>query len=152
MSELRKVRCYASVDQPYGVVRASLHRLPLARVAELPAHVCTISDDEGEAGLPPLTRVALDWGGRAASAAHALTSAEIYASPESASKTQLEIEGHWCTAPDAPTDPDPAQAADACIHALLESLLEGLRKGPRAPCPSEADPPASQLGGNASRR
>ena len=148
MSELRKVRCYASVDQPYGVVRASLHRLPFARVAGLPAHVCTISDEEGEAGLPPLTRVALDWQGGAASATPALTSAEIYASPESVSKTQLEIEGHWCAAPEAPAHAEPAQAADACMRALLESLLEGLRSDLRAPCPrepSEAGPPPSPL-------
>lgn len=127
MSEPHKVRCYASVDQPYAVVRAALHRSPLAGVAGGPAHVCVVSDQENSAGLPSLTRVTLDWEHAGASAAPAVTSAEIYASATSASKTALEVEGHWYAAPGESSEAGRAQA-ESCVHALLAGFLERLRE------------------------
>jgi hypothetical protein len=126
MPEPRKVHCYASVDQPYPVVRAALHRSPLAGIAGGPAHVCIISDQDSSAGLPSLTRVTLDWEQADTSAAPPVTAAEIYASAISASRTALEVEGHWYAAPGA-SETDCALAADSCVHALLEGLLARLR-------------------------
>jgi hypothetical protein len=150
MSEPRKVHCYASVDQPYAVVRAALHRSPLAGVTGGPAHVCVVSDQESSAGLPSLTRATLDWEHAGTSAAPPVTSAEIYASAMSASKTALEVEGHWYPAPGESSEADRAQA-ESCVQALLASFLDRLRQDPQV---LEADAPSieteSSCGGSRS--
>ena len=144
MSEPRKVHCYASVDQPYAVVRAALHRSPLAGIAGAPAHVCVVSDQDSSAGLPSLTRVTLDWEHAEASAVPAVTSAEIYASAMSASKTALEVEGHWYAGPGESSEADLAGAADACVQSLLEAFLRQLRQDTEA---RGADAPSIESSG-----
>jgi hypothetical protein len=131
MSEPRKVHCYASVDQPYAVVRAALHRSPVSGVTGGPAHVCIVSDQESSAGLPSLTRVTLDWEHAGASAAPPVTSAEIYASATSESKTALEVEGHWYATPGDTSEADRAQA-ESCVQALLAGFLDRLRQEAQA--------------------
>jgi hypothetical protein len=89
MSEPRKLRCYQYVDRPYTQVRALLRGQPLellerattsaaARAKSVAAnlkvelggieigvnvrpHVVGIRDDEGVAGLSPVTRMQLGW-------------------------------------------------------------------------------------------
>jgi hypothetical protein len=123
--EQRKVRCCASVDRPYASVREALHRPRLAGADAASVYVHSICDQENIAGLPSVTRVALDWGHANACAPLAVTSAEIYASPLSAGETQLEVEGH--VGPDLRSDVESDRAAEASIHALLDDVIEHLR-------------------------
>ncbi len=127
MPEQRKVQCCASVDRPYASVRDALHRPRLAGADAASVYVHSICDQENIAGLPSVTRVTLDWNHAEASGPLPVTSAEIYASPLSASETQLEIEGHVAVAADLQSDADCDRAAEASIHALLDNVIERLR-------------------------
>jgi hypothetical protein len=130
MSEQRKVHCCASVDRPYASVRDALHRPLLESTAAAAVHMHSICDREDNAGLPAVTRVALDWEHAEGFPPLPVTSAEIYASPLSASETQLEIEGHVTGAPDqlGAAEGEGDRAAEVSIHALLAEVIERLRR------------------------
>jgi hypothetical protein len=125
MSEQRKVRCCASVNRPYASVMGAIHRLSLASTAAAPVHVHSICDQEHVAGLPSVTRVALDWERAEPSAPLPVTSAEIYAWAHSPAETQLEVEGHVAPASGPESDAD---VAGASLQALLEKLIDRLRR------------------------
>ncbi len=128
MPEQRKVRCCASVERPYASVRDALHRLPLASAVAATGDVHSICDQENVAGLPAVTRVTLGWEHTETSAPLLVTSAEIYAWALSAASTQLEIEGHVVPASGPESDADGGRVAGACLQALLEKIIDRLRR------------------------
>jgi hypothetical protein len=123
MRQPRKVRCYQYVERPYEAVRKLFRERPLdvlqratttaaARADSLAAqlrvgvagveigvevklHVTAIRDEEGEAGLAPVTHVMIGWEAAKAAALFPLMSAQLSAWPLSSSETQLEIEGEY---------------------------------------------------------
>ncbi len=160
MTEPRQLRTYAYVNRPYETVRAALHQRPLeilkqattsagARASSLAAslrvgvggiqvgvglsvQVKAVRDEDGVAGLGPVTRVQLGWEAANAASFFPVMSAELSAWPLSASETQLEIEGTYRpplgavgTAIDAVVG---HRIADASVHTLLEDIVEQLRR------------------------
>jgi hypothetical protein len=128
MPEQRKVQCRASVDRPYASVRDALHRLPLASASAASIHVHSVCDQENIAGLPSVTRVTLGWEHAEASAPLPVTCAEIYASALSAAETRLEIEGHGVPASGLWSDPEGDRLAGVCLRAILEKVIDRLRR------------------------
>lgn len=160
MSKPRNIRLYAYVSQPYEVVGRALRERPLElfqqatnsaaeRASSLAAslrvglgslevgvririHVHGVREEEGVAGLSPVTRVKLGWEAAKAPALFPLMSAELSAWPLSASETQLEIEGLYepplgvvGTAVDAAVG---HRIAEASVHRFLEDIVEQLRR------------------------
>jgi hypothetical protein len=158
MSEPRRLRCYAYVDRPYEAVRDVLRKHPLEllqratvsaakradslatslRVAaagieigvEVRIHVQSVSDEEGVAGLPPVTRVSVGWEAARAPSLFPLMSADLSAWPLSSSETRLEVEGEYRpplgfvgTAIDAAIG---HRIAEASVHKLLEDVVAQL--------------------------
>jgi hypothetical protein len=160
MSKPKDIRLYAYVNQPYDVVRRALHGRPLelfqqatnsaaTRASSVAAslrvgvgsvevgvrikiHVHGVREEEGVAGLSPVTRVKLGWEAAKAPGFFPLMSAELSAWPLSASETQLEIEGAYepplgvvGTAIDAAIG---HRIAEASVHRFLEDIVEQLRR------------------------
>ncbi|HZU81608.1 MAG TPA: hypothetical protein VE987_01770 [Polyangiaceae bacterium] len=160
MSEPRTLRCYAYVNRPYEAVRAALHERTLelmqratnsaaARASSLGAnlrvdvagveigvevrlHVASVREEQGVAGLSPVTRVSIGWEATRAPALFPLMSAELAAWPLSSSETQLEIEGNYRPPLGAVGSAIDAavghRIAEASVHRLLEDLVEQLRR------------------------
>jgi hypothetical protein len=160
MSNARHIRCYAYVNSPYQAVRAALHARPLelfkqattsaaARADSVTAglrvgamgheigvsiniHIDAVGDEEGVAGLSPVTCVRLGWEAANAAALFPLMSANLRAWPLSSSETQLEIEGDY-RPPLGPVGNaiDAAighRVAEASVHRFLEDIVEQLRR------------------------
>jgi hypothetical protein len=160
MSQRKKVRCYGYVERPYENVRALLHREPLelfqratnsasartrALIANLKvdvggveigvdirAHVIRVREEEGVAGLSPVTHVDLKWEAVRAPAFFPLMSAQLSAWPITATETQLELEGDY----EPPFGAVGAalnavlghRIAEASVDRLLQDVLEQLRR------------------------
>jgi hypothetical protein len=160
MSQRKNVRCYGYVEHPYEQVRALLHDRPLellqratksasARTRALVAnlrvdlagveigvdvrtHINRVRDEQGVAGLSPVTCVDLGWEAVHAPAIFPLMSARISAWPITSTETQLELEGDYepplgalGTALDALIG---HRIAEASIDRLLQDLLEQIRR------------------------
>jgi hypothetical protein len=164
MSQRKQVRCYGYVERPYEQVRALLHREPLeliqratnsasartrALIANLKvdvagveigvnirAHVNRVREEEGVAGLSPVTRVDLAWEAARAPAFFPLMSARLSAWPITSTETQLELEGDYeppfgavGTALDAVLG---HRIAEASVDRLLQDVLEQIRREAKA--------------------
>jgi hypothetical protein len=160
MSKPRELRCYAYVNRPYSVVREALQHRPLEllqratssaaeRASSLAAslraeaagievgvevriHIHALREEEGVAGLSPVTRISLGWEAARTPALFPVMSAELSAWPLSSSETQLEIEGTYRPplgavgrAVDAAVG---NRIAEASVHRLLEDVVEQLRR------------------------
>jgi hypothetical protein len=160
MSKPKNIRLYAYVNQPYEVVRRALRDRPLELFQQatnsaatrahsvaanlrvgvgsvevgvrISIHVHGVREEEGVAGLSPVTRVKLGWEAATAPGFFPLMSAELSAWPLSASETQLEIEGLYepplgvvGTAIDAAVG---HRIAEASVHRFLEDIVEQLRR------------------------
>ena len=159
LRQSQTLRCYAYVDRPYQAVRSLLRDRPLevlhratnsavARVNELAGslsisvaglelgvevnlHVRGVHDDEGIAGLFPVTHVNIGWEAARAPSLFPLMSADLAAWPLTSSETQLEIQGDY-TPPlgllGAAIDVAIAhRIAEASVHRFLEDLVEQIR-------------------------
>jgi hypothetical protein len=156
----RTLRCYEYVDRPYDAVRSLMHDRPLeilrqattsavARAnalagslrigvagvelaVEVSLHVRGVRDDEGVAGLSPVTRVAIGWEAAHSPALFPLMSAALSAWPLTSSETQLEIQGDYTppfgavgTAIDAAVG---HRIAEASVHRFLDDVVERIRR------------------------
>ncbi len=160
MSEPRKLRCYAYVNRPYGAVREVMRLRPLevfqrattsaaARASALAASlharmagvdvgvdvridVKGVRDDEGVAGLSPVTRVAIGWEAAHARGLFPIMDAELSFWPLTATETQLEIEGAYRPPLGVVGNAIDAAAghriAEATVHRFLDDVVEQLRQ------------------------
>jgi hypothetical protein len=160
MSEPRKLRCYQYVDRPYTQVRALLRGQPLellqkattsaaARARSVAAnlkvdlggieigvnvrpHVVRIGDQEGVAGLSPVTCVQFSWEAARTPALFPLMRAELSLWPLSSTETQIEIEGAY--EPPLGTLGNAIDAvvghriAEASVHRFLDDVVEQIRR------------------------
>ena len=162
MSKPRDLRCYAYVDRPYETVRQALHERPLELLQRATAsaaeranalttslragaegveigvdvrmHIHAVRDEEGVAGLSPVTRVSLGWEAARIPGAFPIMSAELSAWPITSSETRLEIEGTYRPplgvvgkAIDAAIG---HRIAEASVHRLLEDVVAQLKREP----------------------
>jgi hypothetical protein len=160
MSEPRKICCYGYVNRPYEAVRDVLHQRPLellkqattsaaARASSLAASlrlgvagveigvgvhidVRAVREEQGVAGMSPVTRVVLGWEAASGSSLFPTMSAQLSAWPLTATETQLEMEGDYApplgvvgTAIDAAVG---HRIAEASVHRLLDDVVEQLRR------------------------
>ena len=160
MSEPRKLRCYEYVNRPYSRVSALLRtrgvemfqratRSAGARADALSStlrvgggafeigvdiriHVRNAREEEGIAGMSPVTRLEIDWEAARAAALFPSMDAQLSAWPLSSDETQLEIEGEYRpplgvfgNAMDALVG---HRIAEAAVHRFLEDLTEQLRE------------------------
>lgn len=154
------LRCYEYVDRPYTAVRTLLHDRPLellrratttavARTnqlagtlrvevagvelgVEVSLHVRGVRDDDGVAGLSPITRVTIGWEAARAASLFPLMSAELSAWPLTSSETQIEISGDY-TPPlglvgGAINAAVGHRIAEAAVHQFLEDVVEQIRR------------------------
>lgn len=160
MSEPRKLRCYQYVNRPYEDVRRLLHRRPMdvfqrattsavdranALAASLHAgiagfdvgvavsiHVHGIRDEEGVAGMSPVTRITLGWEALRAAALFPVMKAELSLWPLTSTETQLEIEGAYRPPLGAVGNAIDAaighRVADATVHRFLDEVVEQIRR------------------------
>jgi lipid-binding SYLF domain-containing protein len=160
MSEPRELRCYQYVNRPYEAVRDLLRQQALgvfqratttaaARGSavgaslhagagavdvgvEIRIHVHAVRDEEGVAGMAPLTRITLGWEAAHAAALFPVMKAEVSFWPLTSTETQVAIEGAYR----APLGPlgraaDAAighRVAEAVVHRFLDDVVEQLRK------------------------
>jgi hypothetical protein len=132
MTEPHKVHCYAHVDRPYESVRGVLHKLLTRDETAATPCVHSICDQHGAAGLPDLTRATLGVTDAASHESNALASAEIYATALSPGETQIEIEGHCVDRTHGWVDASAKGAAETHVRALLESVVERIRRDAEA--------------------
>jgi hypothetical protein len=160
MSEPRKLRCYQYVNRPFPAVRELLRSRPVdvfqhattsaaARASALTAslhasvagldvgvdvriHVNGVRDDEGVAGLAPVTRITLAWEAARATAFFPVMTAELSLWPLTSTETQLEILGAYRpplgvvgNALDAAVG---HRLAEATVHRFLDDVVEQLRR------------------------
>jgi len=160
MSESRKLRCYQYVNRPYETVRQLLHRHPVqvfhhatmsaaaranAIAASLHAGIAgfevgvdvrisvhRIRDEQGVAGMSPVTRISLAWEAVRATALFPVMNAELSFWPLTATETQLELEGAYQpplgvvgNAIDAAIG---HRIAEATVHRFLDEVVEQLRR------------------------
>ncbi|HEY8090766.1 MAG TPA: hypothetical protein VIF09_23050 [Polyangiaceae bacterium] len=160
MSEPRKLRCYQYVNRPYGAVRELLRERPLevfqrattsaaARADAIAAslhtaiagvevgvdvriHVHAIQDEQGIAGVAPLTCITLAWEATRGAALFPVMKADLSFWPLTPSETQLEIEGAYRpplgvvgNAVDAAIG---HRVAEATVHRFLDDVVEQLRR------------------------
>jgi hypothetical protein len=160
MSESRTLRCYQYVNRPYGLVRDLLRTRPLellqrattsaaARATSLAAslhvavggieigvdvrpHLQQVREDEGVAGLSPVTRLEIGWEASRTPALFPSMKLELSACPLSSSETQLEIVGEYVppfglvgNAIDATVG---HRIAEASVHHLLDDVVEQIRR------------------------
>ncbi len=159
MSEARHLRCYAFVERPYVQVRDRLRLDALevvrratdaassradALVASLKLQVGgqqiavdartavrRIREEEGVAGLPPVTVLSLGWEGLRLPALFPQMRAELSAWPLSSDETQLELTGDY----DPPLGVLGSaldalvlhHVAEAVVHRFLEDVARELR-------------------------
>jgi hypothetical protein len=160
MSEPRKLRCYRYVDRPYENVRALLHAHPLellqhattsaaARARsvsanlkvtvagveigiDVRAHVHRVRDEEGVAGLSPVTRVELGWEAARAPGLFPSMQAVLSVWPLSSTETQLEIEGQYHPPLGVVGSAIDAtllhRIAEASAHRLLDDVVEQIQR------------------------
>jgi hypothetical protein len=156
----RTLRCYGYVDRPYEAVRTVLHERPLellrratasaaARAEELASslrvgiagvelgvqvtiHVRAVRDEEGVAGLSPVTHVTVGWEAAQAPSLFPLMSAQLSARPLTSTETQIEIEGDYTppfgalgTAINAAVG---HRIAEASVSRLLDAVVEQIRR------------------------
>jgi hypothetical protein len=127
MTEPHKVRRYARVERPYESVRASLHRMVIAGKGAPVVDIHSVCDNQDIAGLPASTRVTLGLVENTGGGSKHLASAEIYASALSARATQIEVECH-CVAREAWADAETSRVAETHMQALLESVVDRIRR------------------------
>jgi hypothetical protein len=160
MSEPRKLQCYQYVNRPYAAVRDRLRQRPLdvfqsattsaaarahaiaaslhAQVAGLDLgvdvriHVHAIEEEEGVAGMSPVTRVTLGWEAARAAAFFPVMNAELSFWPLTSTETQLDLEGVYRpplgivgNAVDAVVG---HRVAEATVHRFLDDVVEQLRR------------------------
>lgn len=128
MTEPHKFRRLARIDRPYESVRACLHSLFATRTDPAPNKLHSICDQHAVAGLPDSTRVALGLEEVTGCGSKHVDSAEIYASALSPFETQIEVECHCTSQPAVWTDVESRDVAETRVQALLESLVEGIRR------------------------
>jgi hypothetical protein len=160
MSEPRKLRCYQYVNRPYDGVRELIHQRPLelfqhattsaaeranaveaslrAGVAgidvgvDVRIHLHGIHDEEGVAGLSPITRVTLAWEARRAPAFFPVMRAEMSFWPLTSTETQLEFEGAYQPPLGALGNVADAalghRIAEATVHRFLDEIVEQIRR------------------------
>ncbi|HEY1697612.1 MAG TPA: hypothetical protein VGG39_35870 [Polyangiaceae bacterium] len=163
MSQEHHVRYYSFVDRPFGDVRsllrerarevferatssaaarartlgASLHAqaagLDLAVAVHI--HVHRVVDEEGVAGLPPLTKLSVSWEATENAWLFPIMNAEVRIWPLTSTETQIEIAGRY-RPPFGPTGAalDTValhRIAEATVHRFLEDVVEQLRREPR---------------------
>jgi hypothetical protein len=164
MSERKKVRCYGYVERPYEQVRLLLRRDPLELLqrathaasarsrsvavslrvdvagvqvgVEVRTHVSGVHDEQGVAGLSPVTVVELGWEAARAPGVFPLMSARLSAWPITSTETQLELDGDY----EPPFGPIGSalnaalghRVAEASVHRLLEDVIEQIRREPGA--------------------
>lgn len=170
MSEARKLRCYQYVDRTYTQVRTLLRGQPLEVLQkattsaatraksvaanlkvelggieigiEVRPHVLGIGDEEGIAGLSPVTRVRLSWEAARTPALFPLMRAELSLWPLSSTETQLEIEGAYEPPLGALGNAIDAlvghRIAEASVHRFLEDVVEQIRR--EIPKPGNGSP------------
>jgi hypothetical protein len=164
MGQRKSVSCYGYVERPYEQVRALLHLEPVdllqratnsasartrALIANLRvevggieigvdirAHVKRVRDEEGVAGMTPVTRAEIGWEAARTPAFFPLMSAQLSAWPITSTETQLELEGDYepplgviGTAINAVVG---HRVAEACVDRLLHDVLEQIRRETRA--------------------
>ena len=155
----RPLRCYAYVNRPYDAVRTLLHARPVEllhaattsaaarakdvagnlRVAaagvelgvQVDLRVLGVQDEEGIAGLSPVTRANIAWQAARAPTLFPLMEAKLSAWPLTSTETQLEIEGEY-TAPLGPVGAaiDAAighRIAEAAVHRFVDDVAEQIR-------------------------
>jgi len=160
MSKPRKVQCYQYVNRPYEAVRELFHQRPLeafqratrsaaeranAVEASLRAGVLgidvgvdvriqvqAIRDDDGVAGMSPVTRLTLAWEATRALWLFPVMRAELSIFPLTSTETQLELEGAY--------DPPLGvlgnaadvvlghRVAEATVHRFLDDVVEQIRR------------------------
>lgn len=155
----RTLRCYQYVNRPYTSVRTLLHDRPLellrrattsavARTRELASnlrieldgvelavavsmHLRGVHDDEGLAGLSPVTHVTIGWEAARSPSLFPLMSADLSAWPLTSFETQIALEGDYTPplgmlgiAIDAAVG---HRIAEATVHRLLEDVVEQIR-------------------------
>lgn len=161
MNQVRKLRCYEYVNRPFASVRELLHREPLdllqratrsaaIRAGALAAnlhvdvggieigvdvrpHVQRVHDDQGVAGLQPVTRLEIGWEAvRTPGLFPSMQHLELSAWPLSSTETQLEIVGEYKpplgafgNAMDAAVG---HRIAEASVHRLLEDVVEQMKR------------------------
>ena len=160
MSEPRKLRCYAYVNRPYAAVREAMRLRALevfqrattsaaARASALAAslharmagvdvgvdvriEVRGVRDDEGVAGLSPVTCVAIGWEAAHAPGLFPIMDAELSFWPLTSTETQLEIEGAYRPPLGLVGNAIDAAAghriAEATVHRFLDDVVEQLRQ------------------------
>lgn len=166
MSEPRTVRCYEYVNRPFDAVRELLRqRTPevfqratksaasraeavgaglhaqvgtLDVGVEVRIHLQRITDEDGVAGMSPLTRITLGWEAARATALFPVMKAELSLWPLTATETQLELVGTYRPPLGAVGNVADAaighRIAEATVHRFLADLVEQLRlelPGPR---------------------
>jgi hypothetical protein len=164
MSQRKNIRCYGYVVRPYEQVRSLLYREPLqllqratnsasararALLASLKvdlagieigidvrAHVRRVHDEEGVAGLSPVTRVDLGWEAARAPAFFPLMAARLSAWPITSTETQVELDGDYEPPFGAVGGALDAvlghRIAEASVDRLLQDVLEQIRREPQA--------------------
>ena len=160
MRQPRKVHCYQYVNRPFEAVRellrmralevfqrattsasarasavgASLHAGagPIDVAVDVRIHLQAVRDEEGVAGMSPVTRITLAWEAARATALFPIMKAELSFWPLTSSETQLEIEGAY--EPPLGRVGDAADAAlghrvaEATVHRFLDDVVEQIRR------------------------
>jgi hypothetical protein len=160
MSQSRKLRCYQYVERPYADVRDLLHgrtREVLQRATgsavarasgigaslhagavgvdigvDVRVHIQSIKDEQGVAGMSPVTRIGLAWEAQHATPLFPVMHAELSFWPLMSTETQIELEGSYQpplglvgSAVDAAIG---HRLAEAVVHRFLGDLVEQLRR------------------------
>jgi hypothetical protein len=148
MSEPRKLRCYQYVPRPFGEVRELLRQRPLEvfrhatttaaeRASAIAANLHAVAagldvgvgiairvqgvhDEEGVAGVSPVTRVVLVWEAARSPAFFPVMQAELVIWPLTSTETQLEIVGAY-----RPPLGIVGNAVDAALgHRVAEAVVQ----------------------------
>jgi|HubBroStandDraft_2_1064218.scaffolds.fasta_scaffold56433_1 hypothetical protein len=160
MSEPRLLRCYQYINRPYEEVRNVLRSRPLeilqratmsaaARGKALMSHLSVeigkvevgvdvrtclhgIREDEGAAGLTPVTRVDIGWEAAGAPTLFPVMRAQLSVWPLTSTETQLELEGAYAPPLGLVGKVIDAaighRVAEAAVHRFLEDAVEQLRR------------------------
>jgi hypothetical protein len=159
MSEPRNLRCYDYVNRPYPAVRklfteraldifrrgttsaaqrskavaASLHAsfAGIDISVDIDVEVQGMREEEGVAGLSPVTRITLSWEAERGAALFPIMNAELSFWPLPSGETQLELEGAYRpplgllgSALDAAVG---HRIAEAAVHRFLHDVIEQVR-------------------------
>jgi hypothetical protein len=99
---------------------------------DIAIHVHGVRDDEGVAGLSPVTRITLAWEASRATAFFPVMTAELSLWPLTATETQLEILGAYRPPLGAVGSAVDAamghRLAEATVHQFLDDVVEQLRR------------------------